>query len=52
MLLEENKRKFPRFPSFGNLGKCSFTSDFDGCCNFFKICIFYIESEVLFFGDL
>ena len=24
----------------GNLGKCSFTSNFDSICNFFQICIF------------
>ena len=35
----------------GNLGKCSFTSNFDIICKFFRIYIFCKQSEALFFCD-
>ena len=35
----------------GNLGKCSFTSNFDSSCNLFRICIFCKQSEALFCCD-
>ena len=34
----------------GNLGKCSFTSNFDNICNFFQICIF-CRAKPCFFCD-
>ena len=61
MLLEEKKKiseisefsilSYTQNRKLGNLGKCSFTSNFDSSCNFFQICIFYKESEALFFRN-
>ena len=61
MLLEEKKKISEIFEfsilcytqnrKLGNLGKCSFTSNFDSICNFFRICIFCKQSEALFFCD-
>ena len=61
MLLEEKKKisevsefsilSYTQNRKLGNLGKCSFTSNFDSSCNFFRICIFCKQSEALFFCD-
>ena len=61
MLLEEKKKisemsEFSILPytqnwKLRNLGKCSFTSNFDSICNFFWICIFCKQSEAFFFSD-
>ena len=59
MLLEEKKKiseisefsilSYTQNQKFGNLGKYSFTSNFDSICNFFRIWIFCKQSEALFF---
>ena len=59
MLLEEKKNisedsefsilSYKQNRKLGNLGKCSFTSNFDSISNFFRICIFCKQSKALLF---